>query len=111
MGIGGGILNNTFMTLFGRPMHQAVATSSGVGVIISIPGVLGYIWAGWGDAGLPPFSLGFVNLIAVALIIPTSVIAAPFGVRLAHAMSRRQLEMAFGIFLLFVSARFAWSLL
>ena len=50
MGIGGGVLNNTFMTLYGRPMHQAVATSAGVGVLISIPGVVGYIWAGWGDA-------------------------------------------------------------
>lgn len=51
MGIGGGILNNTFMTLFGRPMHQAVATSSGVGVLVSVPGFLGYIWAGWGLRG------------------------------------------------------------
>jgi len=110
MGIGGGVLNNTFMTLYGRPMHQAVATSSGVGVIISIPGIVGYMWAGWGHAGLPPFSVGFVNLLAVLLVIPTSVLAAPFGVRLAHALSRRQLEIAFGCFLIFVAARFAWSL-
>ncbi len=52
MGIGGGVLNNTYMTSFGRPIHQAVATSSGVGVLISIPGILGYIWAGWGEPGL-----------------------------------------------------------
>ena len=56
MGIGGGVMNNTFMTLYGRPMHQAVATSSGVGVMIAIPGTLGYIWAGWGDRLLPPVS-------------------------------------------------------
>ena len=111
MGIGGGVLNNTFMTLFGRPMHQAVATSSGVGVIISIPGIIGYMWAGWGHAGLPPFSTGFVNLPAVLILIPTSVLAAPYGVRLAHALSRRHLEIAFGCFLIFVSARFAWSLI
>lgn len=111
MGIGGGILNNAFMTLFGRPMHQAVATSSGVGVIISIPGIIGYMWAGWGAAGLPPLSTGFVNLPAVLILIPTSVLAAPFGVRLAHALSRRTLEVAFGCYLIFVAGRFAWSLL
>jgi uncharacterized membrane protein YfcA len=111
MGIGGGVLNNTFMTLYGRPMHQAVATSSGVGVIISIPGIVGYIWAGWGAAGLPPLSTGFVNFPAVLILIPTSVLAAPYGVKLAHALSRRKLEVAFGGFLIFVAARFAWSLL
>jgi uncharacterized membrane protein YfcA len=111
MGIGGGVLNNTFMTLFGRPIHQAVATSAGVGVLISIPGVIGYIWAGWNDALLPPFSAGFVNLVGVLLVIPVSIIAAPFGVRIAHALTRRQLEIAFGLFLLFVSARFALTLI
>ena len=110
MGIGGGVLNNTFMTVFGRPMHQAVATSSGVGVLISIPGVLGYIWAGWGDPNLPLGSTGFVNWIAVACIIPVTMLAAPLGVRVAHAVSKRQLEIAFGIFLLIVAARFFYSL-
>lgn len=111
MGIGGGILNNTFMTLYGRPIHQAVATSAGVGVLISVPGIIGYMWAGWGDPGLPPYSIGFVNIAAMLLIIPTAVVAAPFGVRLAHRLSRRQLEVAFGLFLLFVSARFALTLI
>ena len=69
------------------------------------------MWAGWGHAGLPPFSTGFVNFPAVLILIPTSVIAAPFGVRLAHALTRRTLEVAFGCYLIFVAARFAWSLL
>ena len=111
MGIGGGVMNNTFMTLYGRPMHQAVATSSGVGVMIAIPGTLGYIWAGWGAPGLPIASTGYVNWIAVALIIPIALIVTPWGVRLAHALTRRQLEIAFGLFCVFVSARFFWSLL
>ncbi len=68
MGIGGGILNNTFMTAYGRPIHQAVATSAGIGMLIAIPGFLGYIWAGWGQAGLPPFSTGFVNWLAVGCL-------------------------------------------
>lgn len=111
MGIGGGVLNNTFMTLFGRPMHQAVATSSGVGVLIAIPGTIGYIWAGWGNPLLPIASTGYVNWIAVALIIPIAILVTPYGVRIAHAASKRQLEIGFGLFCTFVSLRFFWSLL
>lgn len=110
MGIGGGVMNNTFMTLYGRPIHQAVATSSGTGVLISIPGVIGMMWAGWGEPNLPAFSLGYVNLLGVALIIPITTFAAPFGVKIAHALPRRYLEVFFGLFLLSVAARFAWSL-
>ena len=105
MGIGGGIMNNTFMTLYGRPMHQAVATSSGVGVLIAIPGTIGYIWAGWGNPFLPVASTGYINWIAVALVIPIALIVTPYGVRLAHWMTRRHLETGFGLFCLFVSAR------
>ncbi|MCB1457344.1 MAG: sulfite exporter TauE/SafE family protein [Nitratireductor sp.] len=111
MGIGGGVMNNTFMTLFGRPMHQAVATSSGTGVLISIPGVIGYVWAGWGTGGMPPFTIGYVNLLALAILIPVTLFAAPLGVRVAHALSRRQLEVAFGLFMFFVAIRFLISLL
>ncbi|WP_321341673.1 sulfite exporter TauE/SafE family protein [Breoghania sp.] len=110
MGVGGGVMNNTFMTLFGRPIHQAVATSSGVGILISIPGTIGLIIAGWGEPDLPPFSLGYINLLGVALVIPVTFFAAPLGVRVAHALPKRVLEICFGLFLLTVSARFAWSL-
>ena len=111
MGIGGGVFGNTVMTMYGRPIHQAVATSSGLGVLISIPGVLGFMAAGWGREGLPPLSLGYVSLIGVALVIPASVLAAPIGVRIAHAISRRRLEMAFALFLFFVSIRFFYAML
>jgi len=111
MGVGGGVLSNTFMTVYGRPIHQAVATASGVGILIAIPGTLGYMAAGWDAAGLPPFSLGYVNLLGVAIIMPLSLLMAPLGVRIAHAASKRQLELGFGIFLLLMSARFAFSVL
>ncbi len=111
MGIGGGVLNNTFMTLYGRSMIQAVATSAGVGVLISVPGVLAYIAGGWGNPLLPSFSLGFVSLAAVGLVAPASILAVPLGVALAHRLTRRQLELGFGTFLLIVAARFAYSLL
>lgn len=110
MGIGGGVFNNTFMTLYGRSMHQAVATSSGVGVLIAVPGFLGYVLAGMGITGAPPFTLGYVNLLMVALVIPITMLTAPLGVRAAHALSKRSLEIAFGLFLVTVSARFFISL-
>lgn len=111
MGIGGGQLSSLFMTFYGRPIHQAVATSSGLGVIISIPGALGFIYAGWPKmAVLPPLSLGYVSLIGFLLFVPTSVWTAPIGARLAHRLSKRKLEVVFGLFLLIVAGRFIWSL-
>jgi uncharacterized protein len=111
MGIGGGVLNNTYMSLFGRPMHQAVGTSAGVGVLIALPGLFAYIVAGWGIAGLPILSTGYVNWIAVALLIPITVYVAPLGVGFAHRLSKRQLEIGFGLFLYIVAARFVAGLL
>ena len=111
MGIGGGQLSSLFMTFYGRPIHQAVATSSGLGVLISIPGALGFIYAGWPKLDvLPPLSLGYVSLIGFILFIPTSIWTAPIGARLAHRLSKRKLEVVFVLFLLLVAACFIWSL-
>jgi uncharacterized membrane protein YfcA len=112
MGIGGGQLSSLFMTFYGRPIHQAVATSSGLGVLISIPGALGFIYAGWPKmAILPPLSLGYVSFIGFLLFIPTSIWTAPIGARLAHRLSKRRLEVAFGLFLLVIAGRFIVSLI
>jgi uncharacterized protein len=110
MSIGGGVFVTTMMTLYGRPMQNAVATSSGFGPLIAIPGALGFACSGWQVAGRPPGSLGYVSLLGALLIIPTSVLAAPLGVRIAHGISRRQLELAFATFLLLVALRFLLSL-
>lgn len=119
MGIGGGQLSNLFMTFYNRPIHQAVATSSGLGVLISIPGAIGYIYAGWPRAAefpdvaalQPPYALGYISLLGAVLFVPTSIWTAPIGARLAHRLSKRRLEVAFGIFLLVVCIRFVLSLL
>ena len=111
MGIGGGVLNNTFMTLYGRSMIQAVATSAGVGVLISIPGLFSYVVGGWNDPLLPVWSLGFVNLAALLTVAPASILVVPLGAALAHRLTRRQMEIGFGLFLLIAAARFAYSLL
>jgi len=107
VGIGGGSLATLVMAVHGRPILQGIATGSGVGVLISIPGALGFIAAGWPEmARLPPFSLGYVSFIGALLIAPVSLLVAPLGVRMAHGFSRRQLEMVLGIFLIIMGGRF-----
>jgi uncharacterized membrane protein YfcA len=110
MGIGGGAISNLIFTLYGKPIRESVATSAGVGVLISIPGAIGYMLAGWGKSGLPPFSIGFVSLMAFALIVPTTILTTRFGVRLAHSIPKRRLEVLFGLFLAFTCARFVVAL-
>lgn len=112
MGVGGGSIVNLVMSFCSRPIHQSIATGSGVGVLISIPGAIGYIWAGWSKMGeLPPLSVGFVSLIGAALIMPTSIFVAPYGVHLAHRLPKRTLEIAFALFLAIMGLRFLLSLL
>lgn len=110
MGIGGGAIANLILTLHGRHIRQAVATSAAVGVIVSIPGALGYVWAGWGRADLPPLSLGFVSGLAFLVIVPTTLLTTPIGVRLAHTLPKRRLEVLFATFLTLVSLRFIAAL-
>jgi uncharacterized membrane protein YfcA len=111
MSIGGATFVVPMLTLYGYAILPAVATASGVGPLIALPGVIGYAWAGWGADHLPPLSAGYVNLLGLVIIAPLSVYAAPFGVRLAHNISRRRLELAFAAFLASVSARFLADLL
>lgn len=111
MGIGGGAVSTLILTLHNVPIHRAVSTSAGVGVLIAIPGTLGYMIAGHGRPDLPSDAIGFVSLASFALTIPTSMLTTRFGVALAHRLSRRQLETGFGLFLLAVCARFLWALL
>ena len=111
MGIGGGTFGVPFMTLYGFPIHRAVATASGFGLIISVPGALSFIISGWGREALPSLSVGHVNLIGFALIAPMTILAAPLGVRIAHALPRQTLTRAFAFFLSLTSLRMFWSLL
>ena len=111
MGISGGSIANMILTLHGKPILRAVATSAGLGVPITVAGTVGYVLAGLPhQALLPPLSIGFVSLIGFALMAPVASFTAPYGARLAHALSRRTLEIAFGCFLLLVCIRFVVSL-
>jgi uncharacterized protein len=111
MGIGGGMIGNLVQTFHAVPIHRAVATSAGLGVLISIPGAIGYMIGGWPQrASLPLGSLGYVSLIGFVIVAPVATLAAPFGVKLAHGLSKRRLEVALGVFLIAVSLRFALAL-
>ena len=112
VGVSGGAVSNAVLTMYGQTMQRAVATSAGVGVPITIAGTIGYMLAGWQHVPqLPPLSIGFVSVIGVALMAPVSSFTASYGVRLAHWLPRRKLEIGFAIFLMFASLRFIVSLI
>jgi uncharacterized protein len=101
MGIGGGTFGVPLMTLYNVPIHRAVATASGFGILISVPSVLGFLLFNVPDA--PPMTVGAVNLPAFAIIIPMTLLTTPWGVRLAHAMNPAPLKRAFAVFLTLVA--------
>lgn len=105
MGIGGGTLSVPALTALGLPVHRAVGTSAWLGLWIALPAAIAFAWLGRGATQLPPLSLGYVNLLALAVLLPMTVLAAPLGARLAHRLSRRQLSLAFGLFLLVTAGR------
>lgn len=111
MGIGGGTFGVSLMTLCNTPIHRAVATAAGWGVAIGLPGAIAAMIVGWGREGLPPFSVGFVNLPAFALISVFTVLMAPVGAALAHKLNADRLRKLFGALLAVVAARMVWQAL
>jgi uncharacterized membrane protein YfcA len=107
MGIGGGTLTVPTLNLCGYPIHRAVGTAAFFGVFISIPGTAGYLLAR-PPVELPWATVGFVSLVGLAIIAPGSMLTATLGARFAHALSRRRLSQAFGIFLLLVGSRMVY---
>jgi uncharacterized protein len=111
MGIGGGTVGVPIMTLCGVPIHRAVGTASAFGIIISLPGTIGMIVNGWHHAGLPMYSIGYVNLLGFALIAPASFVFAPIGAHLAHMASRRRLRVVFAVFIAITALRMVYDVL
>jgi uncharacterized membrane protein YfcA len=107
MGVSGGAIANMIMMLYGKPIHTAVATAAGLGVPIAIVGAIGYMLAGLSDQGeMPPFSIGYVSVIGVAVMAPVSSCTAGLGARLALKMPRRRLEILLGLYMAMIAARF-----
>ena len=105
MGIGGGTLSVPFLNAVGYPMHRAVATSAGFGLIIAIPATLGYVIGGWDVVGRPYASFGYVNALGFIIVAVTTVLTAPLGSRVAHALKPQTLRLLFSGFLFVTAAR------
>lgn len=101
MGIGGGSFGVPLMSLYNTPIHRAVATAAGFGVLIAVPAVIGFLFVEMRNAA-PPLTVGTVNLVAFAVIIAMTLITAPWGVKLAHSMDPKPLKRVFAVFLILV---------
>lgn len=101
MGIGGGTFGVPLMTLFAMPIHRAVGTASGFGILIAVPSVLGFLLVKVSAA--PPFTLGAINLPAFGIVIASTLLTTPWGVALAHKMDPKPLKRAFAVFLTLVA--------
>ena len=110
MGIGGGTLSVPVLTACSVPIRQAVGTAAAIGLIIAVPGTIGFLVAGLGVPERPPGSVGYVNLVGFALIVPATILAAPFGARIAHAIPTGLLRKAFALFLFATALRMIYSL-
>jgi len=109
MGLGGAAVAVPVLTAFGMDIKRAIGTSAAIGIVIAFPSTLGYMIAGWGVSGLPPFSVGFVNIAAAAIVVPVSMLTTSLGVRVAHAIPPRQLTIGFGAFLILTACRMGWN--
>lgn len=105
MGIGGGTVCVPILSFQGYDIRRAVGTSSALGLVIGLPATIVYILTGLGADDLPPFSLGYVSLPAVAIITPFTMVFATVGARIAHAIPMRALRICFGLFLAATAAR------
>jgi uncharacterized membrane protein YfcA len=103
MGIGGGSFGVPTMSLFNVPIHRAVATAAGFGVIIAVPSVIGFLLVDMPEGATPPLTIGAVNLIAFGLVIAMTLITAPYGAALAHRTDATRLKRIFGAFLVLVA--------
>lgn len=102
MGIGGGSFGVPLMTLFNTTIHRAVATAAGLGVVIAVPAVIGFLFVDM-QMDVPPLTIGAVNFAAFFVIIVMTLVSAPLGVKLAHSMDAKPLKRAFGVFLVLVA--------
>jgi len=96
---GGTFLTVPFMLYCGVRMHTAIGTGAAIGIPVAIVGTIGYIVSGWRVEHLPPWTLGFVLLPALGMLVLGSVITAPMGARYAHKLPVQTLRRVFACLL------------
>ncbi len=109
MGIGGGTLGVPILSAFNYPIRRAVGTASLIGLIIAVPGTIAFVVSGLGRTDLPPLSFGYANLIGFAMIVPTTVLLAPVGAKIANTINPRMLRLAFAAFLAVTASRMLYA--
>jgi uncharacterized membrane protein YfcA len=105
MGVGGGTMSVPFLTWCNVPVRHAVATSAAIGLPIALTGAVSYAATGWGQADLPAWSIGYINLPALVGIVVASILAAPLGAALAHRIDPTLLKRLFAVFLAIMGVR------
>ncbi|CAG1003546.1 hypothetical protein BURK1_03049 [Burkholderiales bacterium] len=111
LGVGGAFLSVPFMVRCRVRMHAAVATSAALGIPIAIAATIGFVYAGLRKSGLPAHAIGYVYLPALAGIVVSSMIAAPFGARLAHRWRGATLRRAFAVLMSVLGCYMLWRAL
>jgi uncharacterized membrane protein YfcA len=110
MGIGGGTFSVPILTLFNYPIRKAVGTAAAIGLIIAVPGTIGFLISGLDVAGLPVGNIGYVNILGFLVIVPMTVLCAPIGAKIAHTINTGLLKKTFAFFLFITSLRMFYSL-
>jgi len=102
---GGAFMTIPFLAWCKVPLRRAIGTAAANGLPIAVAGTAGYLLQGWRVPGLPAPSAGYVYLPALALVVTTSIAAAPLGARLAHRLPIKQLRTLFALLLYVFAAR------
>lgn len=105
-GIGGGSLMVPFLSYHNVLMQRAVATAAACGLPIAVAGAAGFVYAGWGESGLPAQSLGYIYLPAWVGISAASVVFARPGAHYAHRLPAKTLKRIFAVLLIVVGLQF-----
>ena len=111
MGVSGGTLTTPLLTAFNYPIHRCIALATAAGLFISVTGAGGSAINGLGAKGLPSFSLGFIDLTAVVIMVPTIMFAAPLGVKFANHLSQKRLKKIFAVFMVIVALDMIYGIL
>ncbi|MES2261909.1 MAG: sulfite exporter TauE/SafE family protein [Pseudomonadota bacterium] len=109
LGAGGGFLSVPFMSRCNVKIHNAVATSAALGFPIALAGTLSNIYFGLGTPDLPPYSLGFIYVPALLVIVAASVTMAPLGARTAHKLPVQSLKKIFAVILYCLAGYMLWK--